>query len=169
MNNYILLTPGPLTTSETVRQAMMKDWCTWDKEYNEGIIMPIRKELLQLAGVDEENYTTVLLQGSGTYCVEATLGCTVKDTDQLLIFANGAYGDRMGEIARYYNLNHTVITLPETEPVTGKIVEETLQQHPAATHVAVVHCETTTGILNQLEEIACVLKGKNHLHSRCDE
>lgn len=85
MRNYLLLTPGPLSTSESVRNAMLQDWCTWDKDYNEGIVTPIRKGLLDIAGLDEENYTTVLLQGSGTYCVEATIGAAVKPSDKLLI------------------------------------------------------------------------------------
>ena len=93
--NYLLLTPGPLSTSETVREAMLQDWCTWDKDYNEGIVTPIRKGLLAIAGLDEDEYTDVLLQGSGTYCVEATIGAAVKPTDKLLILANGAYGKRM--------------------------------------------------------------------------
>ena len=63
--NYLLLTPGPLSTSETVREAMLQDWCTWDKDYNEGIVTPIRKGLLAIAGLDEDEYTDVLLQGSG--------------------------------------------------------------------------------------------------------
>lgn len=66
MRNYLLLTPGPLSTSETVKEAMLQDWCTWDKDYNEGIVTVIRKELLEVAGLDEKEYTTVLLQGSGT-------------------------------------------------------------------------------------------------------
>ena len=74
--NYLLLTPGPLSTSETVREAMLQDWCTWDKDYNEGIVTPIRKGLLAIAGLDEDEYTDVLLQGSGTYCVEANHRCS---------------------------------------------------------------------------------------------
>ena len=72
------MTPGPLSTSETVKEAMLQDWCTWDKDYNEGIVTVIRKELLEVAGLDEKEYTTVLLQGSGTYGVEATLGAVVN-------------------------------------------------------------------------------------------
>ena len=98
--NYLLLTPGPLSTSETVRKAMLQDWCTWDKDYNEGIVTPLRHDLLGIAGLDESEYTTVLLQGSGTYCVEATIGATVRPQDKLLILANGAYGKRMAQIAK---------------------------------------------------------------------
>lgn len=118
--NYLLLTPGPLSTSETVREAMLQDWCTWDKDYNEGIVTPIRKGLLAIAGLDEDEYTDVLLQGSGTYCVEATIGAAVKPTDKLLILANGAYGKRMAQIAEYYHIDHVLISLHETELVTGR-------------------------------------------------
>jgi len=159
MKNYILLTPGPLTTSESVREAMMLDWCTWDKDYNEGVVTPLRRELLAIADLDPEQYTTVLLQGSGTYSVEATLGATVKESDKLLILANGAYGDRMGDIARYYKLDHVVVSLPETQQVTGQIATEALAANPGVTHLAMVHCETTTGILNAIEEVSEVLKG----------
>ena len=69
--NYLLLTPGPLSTSESVKRAMLQDWCTWDKDYNEGVVTVIRRKLLEIAGLDEKEYTTVLLQGSGTYGVEA--------------------------------------------------------------------------------------------------
>ena len=112
--NYLLLTPGPLSTSETVREAMLQDWCTWDKDYNEGIVTPIRKGLLAIAGLDEDEYTDVLLQGSGTYCVEATIGAAVKPTDKLLILANGAYGKRMAQIAEYYHIDHVLVSLHET-------------------------------------------------------
>ena len=73
MRPYLLLTPGPLTTSETVKEAMMSDWCTWDEDYNVGIVEKIRKELVTLATSRPEDYTAVLMQGSGTFCVESTL------------------------------------------------------------------------------------------------
>ena len=72
MRNYLLLTPGPLSTSQTVREAMLQDWCTWDKDYNEGIVTPIRKGLLAIAGLDGDEYTSVLLQGSGSNCAGAS-------------------------------------------------------------------------------------------------
>ena len=101
----MLLTPGSLTTSETVKEAMMSDWCTWDKDYNEGIVEVIRKQLVQLASSRPDDYTAVLMQGSGTFCVEATLGSVVRPEDNLLIAAKGAYGKRMGVIAVYYGIN----------------------------------------------------------------
>ena len=159
MRNYLLLTPGPLSTSDSVREAMLKDWCTWDKDYNEGVVTVIRRELLAVAGVDDR-YTTVLLQGSGTYSVEATLGAAVKPQDRLLIVANGAYGKRMAQIAEYYHLDHVLVSLKETEAVSATAVEQALTENPGVTHLAVVHCETTTGILNPIEEIAEVIRGK---------
>lgn len=159
MRNYLLLTPGPLSTSESVRQAMLQDWCTWDKDYNEGVVTVIREQLLKLAGLDGE-YTTVLLQGSGTYAVEATLSCAVRPQDKLLIVANGAYGKRMGDIARRHGLNHVLVSLKETAPVTPEAVRRALEEHPDITHLAMVHCETTTGILNPVEAVARAIRGR---------
>ena len=159
--NYLLLTPGPLSTSETVREAMLQDWCTWDKDYNEGIVTPIRKGLLAIAGLDEDEYTDVLLQGSGTYCVEATIGAAVKPTDKLLILANGAYGKRMAQIAEYYHIDHVLVSLHETELVTGEVARKALEANPDITHLSMVHSETTTGLLNPIEEVAEVLKGRS--------
>lgn len=158
--NYLLLTPGPLSTSETVRKAMLQDWCTWDKDYNEGIVTPLRHDLLEIAGLDEEKYTTVLLQGSGTYCVEATIGASVGPNDKLLILANGAYGKRMAQIADYYHINYILVSLSETEIVTGEVARKALEENPGITHLSMVHSETTTGLLNRIEEVAEVIKGK---------
>lgn len=77
MKPYILLTPGPLTTSDTVKQVMMADWCTWDEDYNLHIVEEIRHNLVALATKKPELYTAILLQGSGTYCVEAVLGSAI--------------------------------------------------------------------------------------------
>ena len=98
MRPYLLLTPGPLTTSDSVKETMMTDWCTWDEDYNLHIVQELRKELLGIATKTPEEYTTVLLQGSGTYCVEAVIGATIGKNNKLLICSNGAYGDRMGNI-----------------------------------------------------------------------
>lgn len=161
MRNYLLLTPGPLSTSETVREAMLQDWCTWDKDYNEGIVTPIRKGLLAIAGVDEKEYTNVLLQGSGTYCVEATIGAAVGPNDKLLILANGAYGKRMAEIARYYHIDHVLVSLHETELITGEVARKALDENPGITHLSMVHSETTTGLLNSIEEVGEVIRNRN--------
>ena len=158
MRPYLLLTPGPLTTSETVKEAMMSDWCTWDEDYNVGIVEVIRKELVELASSRPEEYTAVLMQGSGSFCVEATLGSVVRPEDRLLVVANGAYGKRMGVIAEYYHLNCQVMKFEETQAVDPQAVDAFLTENPDVTHVSVVHCETTTGVLNPLEAIAKVVK-----------
>jgi len=158
MRPYLLLTPGPLTTSETVKEAMMSDWCTWDEDYNVGIVEKIRKELVTLATSRPEDYTAVLMQGSGTFCVESTLGTAIRPTDHLLIAANGAYGNRMGVIATYYGIQHHVLKFEETQPVDPKAIDTYLNEHPEVTHVSVVHCETTTGVLNPLAAVTEVVK-----------
>lgn len=98
MKAYKLLTPGPLTTTDTVKKEMMFDHCTWDDDYK-AITQKIRRELLELAHVSGDDYTAVLMQGSGTFGVEAVLSSVIGEKDKLLILANGAYGERMGDIA----------------------------------------------------------------------
>lgn len=159
-NPYLLLTPGPLSTSKTVRAALLRDWCTWDADYNEGVVQKIRRDLTELATEDSQNYSAVLLQGSGSFAVEATLGSALPKNGKLLIMANGAYGQRMVKMARVLGIEHQAIDLPETEAPTPEMVEKALEQDPALTHVAFVHCETTTGILNPLEPLCRVIKAK---------
>lgn len=137
---------------------MMSDWCTWDEDYNVDIVEKIRKELVTLATSRPEDYTAVLMQGSGTFCVESTLGTAIRPTDHLLIAANGAYGNRMGVIATYYGIQHHVLKFEETQPVDPKAIDTYLNEHPEVTHVSVVHCETTTGVLNPLAAVAEVVK-----------
>ena len=157
MRPYLLLTPGPLTTTGTVKQAMMSDWCTWDEDYNLGIVEVIRKELVEIATSAPDEYTAVLMQGSGSFCVEATLGSVVRPEDKLLVAANGAYGKRMGIISEYYHIDCHVMRFEEIEPVNANKIDTYLNEHQEVTHVSVVHCETTTGVLNPLEEIAAVV------------
>ena len=158
MRPYLLLTPGPLTTSESVKTAKMTDWCTWDEDYNVHIVEEIRKGLVQLATRKTDEYTSILMQGSGTYCVEATLGSVITPKHKLLILSNGAYGDRMGNIAEYHGMNYDMLAFDETEQVSVEYVDDYLAHNAEITHVAVVHCETTTGILNPLKEIAHMVK-----------
>ena len=158
MKPYLLLTPGPLTTSETVKETMMTDWCTWDEDYNLHIVEEIRKSLVSLATQHTGDYTSILLQGSGTYCVEAVIGSVIKPGDKLLILSNGAYGDRMGNIAEYHGISYDMLAFDETEQVSVSYVDDYLSHNAEITHVAVVHCETTTGVLNPLKEIAHLVK-----------
>ena len=158
MRPYLLLTPGPLTTSESAKTAMMTDWCTRDEDYNVHIVEKIRKGLVQLATRKTDEYTSILMQGSGTYCVEATLGSVITPKHKLLILSNGAYGERMGNIAEYHGMNYDMLAFDETEQVSVEYVDDYLAHNAEITHVAVVHCETTTGILNPLKEIAHMVK-----------
>ena len=135
---------------------MLRDWCTWDQDYND-IVQDIRRRLVALA-TSEPGYTSVLMQGSGTFCVEATLGTAVAREGQLLVLANGAYGERMAAIADRLGIAHTVLRFDETEPVAPAALAAALQADPLVTHVALVHCETTTGILNPLEDLCRVVR-----------
>lgn len=137
---------------------MMTDWCTWDEDYNVHIVEEIRKGLVQLATRKTDEYTSILMQGSGTYCVEATLGSVITPKHKLLILSNGAYGERMGNIAEYHGMNYDMLAFDETEQVSVEYVDDYLAHNAEITHVAVVHCETTTGILNPLKEIAHMVK-----------
>ncbi len=152
---YLLLTPGPLTTSRTVKAVMMQDLCTWDDDYN-SIVQEIRAELVRLAGGGSE-LTAVLMQGSGTFSVEATLGTAVPREGKLLIANNGAYGKRMVQIAQRLGIAHTEIEQPETEPTDLGRMASALEADPSITHVAMVHCETTTGMLNPAAEAGALI------------
>ncbi|MEZ9440116.1 2-aminoethylphosphonate--pyruvate transaminase [Vibrio atlanticus] len=159
-NEYLLLTPGPLSTSETVRQAMLKDWCTWDDEYNKDVVEVIRSKLVTLA-TKQTGYTSVLMQGSGTASVEATIGSVISKSGKLLVVDNGAYGARIAQIAEYLNIPCHVVSPGETSQPDLNEMETALAMDSEITHVAIVHCETTTGMLNPIEEIAKLAKQHN--------
>ena len=107
MVNYKLLTPGPLTTTDTVKREMLADHCTWDDDYKQ-ITQKIRRELLELAHVSEKDYTVALMQGSGSFCVESVITSVVGDDEKLLIVANGAYGERMVDIAEHARISYAL-------------------------------------------------------------
>ena len=156
-HNYKLLTPGPLTSTDTVKREMLFDHCTWDDDYK-AITQRIRAGLLRLAHVSEPAYTAVLMQGSGTFGVESVLTSVVGPTDKLLICANGAYGLRMGDIARHAGLHHLLYRQADNRRPEAAHVAQLLREDPAITHVAMVHSETTSGILNDIESVGRVVK-----------
>jgi len=158
MKPYLLLTPGPLTTSQSVKEKMMTDRCTWDDDYNIDIVQNIRSRLIALATKDTDRYTSVLLQGSGTYSIEAALTCSVSKKDKILIISNGVYGDRMIDIARYAGLNHEALVFEQTETPSVSALNAFLHNREDITHVAFVHCETTSGILNPLFGLCNIVK-----------
>ncbi len=156
-NKYKLLTPGPLTTTETVKEEMMVDLCTWDDDYKQ-MTQEIRAELLKLAHADTAGYTTILMQGSGTFGVEAVLSSVIKPTDKVLIAVNGAYSKRMVEICQYHHIPYTTVETAYNTIPQADAVEAALKADPAITHISMVHSETTTGILNDIEAIGNVAK-----------
>lgn len=150
-NPYLLLTPGPLSTTKTVKAAMLRDWCTWDDDYN-NLVQEIRERLVNLA-THQPGYTAVLMQGSGTFAVESVIGSVVPEGGKLLVIANGHYGDRIGLIARALRIPVHLLDFGETGFLDLELLESVLRIHSDLTHVAVVHCETTTGMLNPVSEI----------------
>ncbi|MCL1838093.1 MAG: 2-aminoethylphosphonate--pyruvate transaminase [Propionibacteriaceae bacterium] len=159
-NPYLLMTPGPLSTSKSVRHAMLRDWCTWDDDY-QNIVQNIRTRLVALATHSSEDYTAVLMQGSGSFAVEATLSTVIAADQKVLIVSNGAYGQRMVQMAQVLHLGHLVYQLAETQPPAPAELAQILDANPDITHVALVHCETTTGMLNPLAECAQVVNARD--------
>lgn len=157
MKEYKLLTPGPLTTSTAVKREMLIDRCTWDEEYK-SITQGIRANLLKLAGVQDPEYTVVLLQGSGSFGVEATLNSCINKAEKCLFITNGTYGERMVKMAEKIGISHEVYNLPFDTIPKIEHVERLLKEDKAITHVAMVHCETTTGLLNPIEAITVLCK-----------
>ena len=155
-NKYLLLTPGPLSTSATVRRAMQKDWCTWDQEYN-SLVQDIRSRLVNLATSQPEKYTAVLMQGSGSFAVESVLGSAIPRDGKILIINNGAYGARMVQMARCLNIEVVELNYLETQTPDLQEIERFLEDK-AISHVACVHCEPTTGILNPIQDIGRLVK-----------
>ena len=150
-----LLTPGPLTTSLRTRQAMLHDWGSWDVDFNT-ITGRIRERLLQIASA-AGTHECVPLQGSGTFSVEAAIGTLVARGGHVLVPQNGAYCQRIARICRVLGRKLTTIDYAENAQVAAADIERALQADPTITHVALVHCETSTGILNPLEEVAEVV------------
>ena len=157
MNDPILLTPGPLTTRLATRQAMLRDWGSRDPAFI-ALTAELRARLLAIAQ-GEATHVCVPLQGSGTFIVEAAVATLVRPTDKLLVLANGAYGERIAAIAGRLGRPVEVLRWPEDRPVEARRVAEALRADPGLTHVALVHCETTTGLLNPLAEVAEAVAG----------
>lgn len=157
MNQYKLLTPGPLTTTDSVKKEMMADRCTWDDDYK-AVTQDIRRRLLKLAGVSDQEYTTVLMQGSGTFGVESIFSSVIGDHEKVLICSNGAYGERMTQICdrnriSYVHYQQVYDKVPDASEVARRLEED-----PSITHVAMVHSETTSGILNDIQSVGKAVK-----------
>ena len=159
-NDPILLTPGPLTTSLATKQAMLRDWGSWDASFN-AITGTICRDLVDIVH-GGGTHVCVPLQGSGTFSVEAAIGNLVPRDGKVLVPQNGAYCQRILKILKILGRAHVALDLAEDRHPTGAMVEAALAADPAITHVAQVHCETGTGILNPLPEIAqaCARHGR---------
>ncbi len=148
----LLLTPGPLTTSHSVKAAMLRDWGSRDRDFI-ALNARVRRQLVELAG-GIGSHVAVPLQGSGTFVVEAMLATLVPPAGKLLVLVNGAYGERMAEIARRHRRAVVTLATAEDQPNDPQALDRALTADAAISHVAAVHCETTSGILNPIAALA---------------
>lgn len=155
MKEPILLTPGPLTTSTATKLAMVRDWGSRDAGFIE-INRRVRELLLKIIN-GENTHVCVPLQGSGTFVVEAMLGTLVPKDGHVLVPQNGAYCKRIAKICSILGRRTTAIDYEERQPVNAADVDAALTRDPSITHVALVHCETSTGVLNPLADVAAVV------------
>ena len=151
----ILLTPGPLTTSLETKAAMLRDWGSWDAAFN-AVTANVRKRLIDIVK-GHASHVCVPMQGSGTFSVEAAVNTLVPRDGHLLVLINGAYGKRLAKLAQMMGRRVSVFETADDVPTTGDDVDRLLAKDPSVTHVALIHCETSTGILNPLPQIAAVV------------
>ena len=159
----LLFTPGPLTTSLSVKQAMLHDAGSWHFEFN-ALVASVRDRLVSIAGVSpHDGWEAILLQGSGTYGVEAVFQTCVPRGGKVAVLANGAYGKRMGQMVAQASIDHVVLWTDENKPVAPEALSTLLNADKAITHVGMVHCETTTGILNPIEKVGQIAKAHDKI------
>ena len=158
----LLLTPGPLTTSEQTKAAMLRDWGSRDSDFID-LNRRVCRRLLEIAGTsaDTKQYHCVPIQGSGTFAVEASLDSLVPRDGKILLVINGAYGHRMKTICDYIGRSYEIYETPEDTPPDIGTIEQLLKKDTEITHVAAVHCETTSGIINPIEAIADCVRSNN--------
>lgn len=155
MGEPYLLTPGPLTTAYEVKQAMLKDWGSWDDDFR-AMTRDLRRRLLALLGTGADSYDCVPIQGSGSFVVEAMLGSFVPRNGKVLVLANGAYGQRAAAAMACLGRDHVVLDMGDYMPPRGADVARMLAEDPEISHVLAIHCETSSGILNPVAEISDV-------------
>ncbi|WP_172295066.1 2-aminoethylphosphonate--pyruvate transaminase [Pseudoruegeria sp. HB172150] len=148
-----LLTPGPLTTSYAVKEAMLRDWGSWDGDFR-AMTAELRARLVGLLGDGNEGFTCVPMQGSGSFSVEAMLGSFIPKDGKALVLANGAYGLRAAQSLDYIGRPCRLLDKGDYLPPRGSEVAAILAEDPAITHVVAIHCETSSGILNPIAEIS---------------
>lgn len=151
----ILFTPGPLITSRTVKQAMLRDLGSRDFVFIE-MVKDIRQRLLTLGGVRKGDYEAIIMQGSGTFGLEAVVSSTIPPDGKLLVLVNGAYGWRIAQMARLLDIEVATLVSPEDKRPDPAELESVLVADSKISTVAMAHCETTTGIINPVQEIGAV-------------
>ena len=163
----LLFTPGPLTTSTTVKAAMLRDAGSRDRDFLQ-TVREIRERLLALGEAAAPNvageYECVLMQGSGTFAIESVISSAIPRDGKLLVLVNGAYGRRIAQMARVHAIDTETVDAPENRKISPEAVAERLASSRGITHVAVVHCETTTGILNPIEAIGAAVEREGAVH-----
>lgn len=152
-----LFTPGPLTTSQMVKLAMLHDLGSRDTLFIEKVA-EIRHWLVKLGQASEDTHTAVIMQGSGTFGVESVISSCIPHGGKLLVLVNGAYGERMVKMAEAHRISVVVQQCPENQVPDIHLLDEIITNDQGITHVAVVHCETTTGIINPIKAIGEVVK-----------
>lgn len=153
MGEPYLLTPGPLTTDFRVKEKMLRDWGSWDGDFR-SMTAKLRSELLSLVGDQKNEFDCVPIQGSGTFVVEAMLGSFLSKDSKTLVLVNGAYGQRIAKTLSYIGRKSVLVDKGDYLPPRGAEVAKALKDDPEITHVIVVHCETSSGILNPIHEIS---------------
>jgi 2-aminoethylphosphonate-pyruvate transaminase len=162
--NKLLFTPGPLTTSDTVKAAMLRDVGSRDRDFLH-VVRAIRERLLAIGGAAAGgNYECVLMQGSGTFAIESVISSAIPPEGRLLVLVNGAYGRRIAHMARVHGIDVHTLEEAENSKISPAAVAGRLESAPGITHVAAIHCETTTGILNPIEEIGAVVARSGAAH-----
>jgi 2-aminoethylphosphonate-pyruvate transaminase len=148
----VLFTPGPLTTSRAVKEAMLRDLGSRDFEFIE-TVRDIRRRLVAMTGRASELYEAILMQGSGTFSIEAVFASCVPPEGKVLVVVNGAYGRRMAAICERLRIACFPLEFAENELADPAKAERVLEDDPRIGFLAIVHCETTTGIINPIERI----------------
>ena len=159
----ILLTPGPLTTTLRTKLAMLRDWGSWDADFN-AVTANLRSRLLAIVQ-GQDSHVVVPLQGSGTFSVEAAVATVVPPGDKgghVLVLDNGAYCKRAARLTQLMGRRATILPFAEDEPVSAAALDASLRTDPSISHVILVHCETGTGVINPLADVAevCEQRGK---------
>jgi len=156
----ILLTPGPLTTTLRTKLAMLRDWGSWDAEFN-AVTARLRRSLLDIVH-GHDSHVVVPLQGSGTFSVEAAVATIVPRDGHVLVLDNGAYCKRAARLTQMMGRRCSVLGFGDAEPVSASALDARLREDSSITHVVMIHCETGAGVLNPLQAVAdvCAAQGR---------